>query len=182
MGYVICVSQPGGDWENPDPPPPTTTPTFESIPPLAEMSDILALPTPSRIGWNETAEIAPFADGTRLDCSYYIQPPVLHNWETEEYTSSCEDVAASFNVEVEDLVTWNPSLADDCNLRDDRQYCVQIHDEKPSDTSEQCAEFDLAPPGYDCDKFLAVHGLDMSQFVAWNPIVGNACSDFKTGQ
>ena len=140
VGYVICVSQPGGDWVNPNPPPPTTTASFESIPPLAEMSDILALPTPSRIGWNESVEVAPFADGTRLDCTYYIQPPVLKNWETEEYTSSCADVAAGFNIDVEELLTWNLSLGDDCNLSDNRQYCVQIHDDKATDTTEHYAE------------------------------------------
>ena len=61
------------------------------------------------------------------------------------------------------VVVESLSLGDDCTLRDDRRYRVQLHDDKVVDATEHCAEFNLVPPGYDCGKFLAIHGLDMSQ-------------------
>lgn len=181
VGFVICVSQPGGNWVNPDPPPPTTTRSLENLPSLGGMSEIAALPTPSRAGWDDTLEVAPFADGSRHDCTLYAQAPILTDWQTDTYSSTCAAVAAAYNVAVSDLVAWNPSLAGDCTLREDRQYCVQIHDDQARDVSDYCAEFALAQPGWDCSKYVAAHGLEMSQFLAWNPAVGTSCADFQTG-
>jgi hypothetical protein len=76
--FIIYTSNPGGSWVNPDPAPPTTTETFESIPAMA-MTEIAAMPEPTRIGWNETAQYAPVADDSRLNCVLYVKPPILTN-------------------------------------------------------------------------------------------------------
>jgi hypothetical protein len=185
VGYVICVSQPGGAWENPNGPPPTTPePTFASIPAIDGMSGINALPTPTRAGWNQTLEVAPFAEGSRHDCTFYAQAPMLKDWVANTTTSSCADVAAAFGVSVGDLVAWNPSLEAGaaCTLKEELQYCVQIHDVRAEQTHEKCTEFIMASPGNDCAKFVAEQGLDMKRFVEWNPVVGSDCGGFKTGE
>lgn len=146
------------------------------------MSDIMDLPQPTRLGWNNSEEIAPFAEGTRLDCDLYVQAPILKDWTTGEESSSCADVAKGYNIDVDQLTQWNPSLEGDCVLKDDVQYCVQLEPQTATEITDKCSQYAFARPGNDCGKFVSLYGLDRKEFVAWNPIVGTNCGDFKTGE
>lgn len=145
------------------------------------MMEMTSLPEPTRIGWNNSIEVAPYANDTRLDCSLYAQPPILQDWASDTYTSDCKEVAAGYNIALDDFLSWNPSLKTDCTLKSDRQYCVSISNDTVPDTNEFCAEFAFAYPGRGCDAFIATHGLEMAQFTTWNPVVGQTCEGFKTG-
>ncbi|RYP41942.1 hypothetical protein DL768_010417 [Monosporascus sp. mg162] len=180
VGYVICVSNPGGDWVNPSPMPPVTSTSFESIP-AVPMTPVANMPVPTNIGWNDTIEVAPFAEGTRQDCELYIQPPILMDWRYSNYSSDCEDVAAQYGVELDDLKTWNPSLSTNCTLSNDAQYCVLLAEEEPPEVTEYCAQYALVESGYDCDYFAASYGVERDQFVLWNPSVGSECENFRNG-
>lgn len=127
---------------------------------------------------------APFANGTRLDCSNYITAPILTNYTGNGTTSlSCQDVASQFSIDVTDFVTWNPSLStsDPCTMANNTQYCVQTYTPTSNNITSWCVQTDTAPPGYDCFGFTARRGIEQDQFVLWNPEVGSDCENFKVG-
>lgn len=147
------------------------------------MTQIAALPQPTRAGWNETIQYAPIAEDTRLDCALYVEPPILTDWKTGKTSFACADVAAQYNVLQQDLLDWNPSLANDCTLKANKQYCVQYSSNDTTTVSTQyCSEYALAQPGWDCPKYAAVYGLEVAQLTQWNPTLGTSCGGYKTGK
>jgi len=147
------------------------------------MTPIMNLPLPTNIGRNETIEVADFAPGTRKDCEFYVQPPVLMQWQNETYSSSCSDIAAAYGVSTEDFMTWNPSArgANCTQLRNDVQYCAVLDYQTATDPTEYCSKFVLAESGYSCYDLAARHGVEFEQFALWNPNLGEKCSGYRAG-
>lgn len=130
---------------------------------------------------NETLSIA---NGTRLDCAILIAGEEVKDLSTNQVISSCEQVAAGYDVTVDDLITWNPSLISSapCALEPKLQYCVQrMIIAPPEDSTSYCLQWDTAPPGHTCNNFTITRGVHPDRFIEWNPSVGAECANWKTG-
>ncbi|KAL6706459.1 hypothetical protein ACN47E_005398 [Coniothyrium glycines] len=113
---------------------------------------------------------APSAAGAVTGCAQYLLTPTIPTlieqphenipWQTQY---SCEFVAQRFNVDVEQLLQWNPSLdSGNCVLQPDVQYCVikidttkrssdDSYDTTPAEDPPIC-KFDVQKGAYICPK------------------------------
>ncbi|KAK8091449.1 hypothetical protein PG997_001810 [Apiospora hydei] len=167
VGYVLCVSNPGGDWVNPEP---------------GQSTPMEAWPSATYVPFTEAA---PYANGTRMDCATYVTAPMLTNYTGNGTTSlACADVADQYGIALDDFLTWNPSLnsSDPCTMANNTQYCVQSYARFSQGMTDSCVQTETAPPGYDCYKFTADWGVDSDQFAVWNPDVGPGCQNFTVGK
>jgi len=240
VGYVICVSSPGGEWINPSPMPSPTSKSLgededklyvhdflvayykhstylpsqssyafmfscshlaisllDSWLPVASLTPLDQMPMQSdspEVGPDEDFSI-PWAPGTRQDCAVYATAPITIDRSTGATSSSCADAAAQYGVAVDELIRWNPSLraadgagkqeagpAASCTLQENLNYCVQVFEDVPADTTEYCVRRSMTRQGDSCRRFLSGHGLAMEKFVAWNPSVGEKCEKFALGE
>lgn len=189
VGFAICVSVPGGAWVNPSPSAVTTT-TTAGFSTWSSLTAATLLPTAfdytanaSAYNLTSPALPAPYANGTRLDCTLYATAPVLTNSSSNATTLACQDVADLYGIALADLVGWNPSLnaSDPCTMAEDTQYCVQLVQNTADNITSACVGWDTAPAGYDCIDFVSLFGLDLAEFIAWNLGVGDDCTNFTTG-
>ncbi|KAH7038274.1 uncharacterized protein B0I36DRAFT_359860 [Microdochium trichocladiopsis] len=180
VGSVICTSNPGGTWVNPNPHQPSQSTTARPTDNIG-MTPITNLPMPTNVGWNQTIKYADYAPGSRKDCEFYVQGPVLIDWRNDKYTSSCEDVAKAYGVSTDNFKTWNPSLKTNCTLSSQYQYCAVLGYEVADDPTEYCSKYVLAEAGYSCYDMAALNGVEFEQFALWNPSLGDKCADFKPG-
>lgn len=189
VGFAICVSVPGGAWVNPSPSAVTTT-TTAGFSTWSSLTAATLLPTAfdytanaSAYNLTSPAPPAPYANGTRLDCTLYATAPVLTNSSSNATTLVCQDVADLYGIALADLVGWNPSLnaSDPCTMAEDTQYCVQLVQNTADNITSACVGWDTAPAGYDCIDFVSLFGLDLAEFIAWNLGVGDNCTNFTTG-
>ncbi len=122
--------------------------------------------------------IAPFANGTRDDCGQYVTAPVLVNATANLTSNDCAAVASAVGVALSDFAAWNSlSLAPSCNLTSGYRYCSAPFVTQ-SNANAACVQFELPGPGYDCVQFARQYGVDLAEFVAWNPDVGSNCTEF----
>ncbi|KAH8682066.1 hypothetical protein BX600DRAFT_544497 [Xylariales sp. PMI_506] len=178
MESVICVSNPGGTWINPSSSSATTSSTSTNT---IHMTPFSMFPSQTTIvAANYT--IIPWANGTRTDCQYYLDPPVLTNQSTNTTSFLCTDAALAYGITLNELLEWNPSLpsGSSCTMDSGEQYCVGTYITQANATAT-CVEYELTVPGYDCYTFSNLYGVDYSQFLLWNPEVGDNCENFAMG-
>ncbi|KAI0449631.1 hypothetical protein F5B21DRAFT_509009 [Xylaria acuta] len=190
VGYVICVSTPGGNWINPNTsdtstvaPPPISLPQPTLL--TGSLAAMTMLPAATYIPYSSN-ETTPYANLTRMDCISYITAPFLVNITDNNNTvtsSSCSNAAAAYGVSLSDFLLWNPALngTNPCVLADNTKYCAQTTAVQAQDITEYCIQSQIPDPGYDCISFAAQAGIDPEQFVLWNPTVGSDCSNFLPG-
>lgn len=201
VGYVICISNPGGDWVDTNPPPPITTETksvllqilnplfpdflthLDRRPPLwtRTLSSIDSFPSASYV---PSTEDAPYANLTRMDCDVYVTAPLLTNYTANQTTSfACDDLTERYGIELSDFLEWNPSLntSNPCTMANNTQYCAQKLPIRAEDITDACTQMDTLPSGHDCDSYTALKGIDLDQFLLWNPAIGGNCTDLQVG-
>ncbi|ORY04390.1 hypothetical protein BCR34DRAFT_57224 [Clohesyomyces aquaticus] len=175
VGYVMCISTPGGDWVNPSPAP-VSTPTTITLPPFVGTEASL-LPKPTFGGMINGSDIwtYTYAPGTRLDCDKYA------NVTDVGASALCETVAKGYGITVEQLVNWNPSLNTSCVFDAKLTYCVQPSILHVTNTTQYCTVEDQPSFGQTCDDFLALWDLDYETFEAFNPGIGSKCDKWQLG-
>ncbi|KAL6697209.1 hypothetical protein J3F84DRAFT_368307 [Trichoderma pleuroticola] len=180
VGYAICVSNPGGNYVNPSP---------TTIIPSSTATSLWTYSLPAMTSYPNATYVAstadaPYANGTRMDCTNYFTAPILTNYTGNGTTSfSCEDAVSQFDIDMADFLAWNPSLSalSPCTMTNNTQYCVQTYRQTSKNITGSCVQKAIAPPGYDCIGFTSRHGIDQDQFALWNPEVGSDCGQFKIG-
>lgn len=138
------------------------------------------LPSATYVGQGNGSDYI-YANGTRLDCQHYVTGADIIGFVGN---SSCGTVTEAFDVTLEDLLLWNPSLqaAPLCALNAGMQYCVQWVENIAENITQFCVENGYASPGQICNDFLAEWEIPVDVFASWNPTVGSDCSGFKTGK
>ncbi|KAH7392283.1 hypothetical protein DE146DRAFT_634435 [Phaeosphaeria sp. MPI-PUGE-AT-0046c] len=173
-GWTACISNPGGDWVNLHPT--TPTPSTADIPtPTWIGTDASLLPQPTFGGMINGSDIWTFqyAPGTRLDCRTFANGTDFGN------SAACADVAKGFGVSTQNLTDWNPSLLNNsCVLDGKLTYCVQALRLNATTFTPYCSATDVPDYGRKCDEFLALWGLSIENFAAWNDGVGSACENW----
>jgi hypothetical protein len=98
-------------------------------------------------------------------------------------TTLCEEIAKGYGVSLSDFLLWNPSLQNKspCTLDSGAQYCVQSNSPKDANVTEHCVNREFAEPGEKCEKF-AMRYAPLVDFLAWNPVLGGSCANWKTGE
>lgn len=188
VGYQFCVSNPGGNWVNPNPlnvtsatvgrysySPQTITQVYASSGPLQTLT--------GSISDNTTI---PYANGTRMDCVTYFTGYINSTTEGNVTTTTpvtCANIASGYGVQLSDLISWNPSLASEspCSFNVGEQYCVQYLPLNHTDTTSSCTRQYLAGPDDTCASIMSSYGLQIGQFYAWNPSVGASCETWENG-
>ena len=104
---------------------PGYVPTATSTGPLVVYSSLPNATYVPPVSNTTTTASLPLASGTRPDCSFYIDGG-------SNYT--CDVVSAVYEVSIDDLTYWNPSLSNltSCVLSQGVQYCAQLWDELPA--------------------------------------------------
>jgi len=175
-GWTACVSNPGGDWVNPDP----TTEVSSTIPTPTNLgTDASLLPKPTFGGSINGSDVwtYKYAPGSRLDCYLYANGTQFGN------SAACADVGKGYGVTVQNLTDWNPSLLNNsCTLDGKLTYCVQPMRLNATNYTQSCVLSDTPDYGLSCADFLAVWGIDIGEFSAWNPGVGSACENWVLGK
>ncbi|KAI1381144.1 hypothetical protein F4677DRAFT_118218 [Hypoxylon crocopeplum] len=183
IGMVICVSTPGGS----SGPSPTTTTSTSTLSFNISWTPFSLLPTFTGVanasnGLNVT--IIPYASGTRDDCARYITAPFTSNYSTNTTSSLCADAAVQFGVNLTDFLSWNPSLDNstdsNCTLQQGYEYCARTYDVQ-NNATQYCTEWEITQPGLGCQQFANLYGVEVDQFVLWNPDVGSDCGNFTMG-
>lgn len=140
--------------------------------------------------------VNPFANDTILDCVLHREPPVIPVSQNNSIASySCKDFADFYGITLAQLVEWNPSIASrvdnssstggDCILFPGEQYCARRDDFSVEDgvITKYCNTTEIAESGPRsfCDGFVEYYGLNMTDFLDWNPGVGSQCEKFHSG-
>ncbi len=133
--------------------------------------------------------VDPIASGSILECQLHRAPPVKIGSSAAPDSYSCSDFASFYGISMNQLVEWNPSLASrvvngDCTLWGSEQYCAQLDLDDSADMTEYCVETQVAESGTrsTCDGFVAWHGLNKADFLAWHPGLGAQCQNFHSGR
>ncbi|KAI8630383.1 hypothetical protein F5Y19DRAFT_474775 [Xylariaceae sp. FL1651] len=140
---------------------------------------------------------APLANGTRSDCWSFtngnkLQIPINGTF----YSSTCQLIAQTYGISLEQLQNWNPSLdtnGTDCMFESNLRYCVlaynpvQTSDSGPVQTAtpdlirdgtwQNCTAYLDVNFGMTCQAILDNYGLTIDQFSTWNPEVGKQCEN-----
>lgn len=193
---------------------PTTTST-------AAFTPMVGTPIPVRnlTSSNSTnAVYVPIANGTRTDCwSYFwVNSTALTQIASALNASSlssmsCWDVARSSNLDRQQFILWNPSLAQNqtdfesnatttgafdyqCTLAASQSYCVQLASPTPAPATPwvppspradkeiaNCTVWMVAPAVPPCDSMLMNIDLTMADFYTMNPSVNSDCSGMAVG-
>ncbi|KAL1616832.1 hypothetical protein SLS56_011264 [Neofusicoccum ribis] len=159
----------------------TATPTapFTGIP-------FTALPDATETPYARLYPLAPLANDTRDDCpAYFVGDDYQYDLSGTRWAGNCAFAAQDYNVTVEDLGIWNPSLANssapDCAFTLGLRYCGSWYDQpknyptpttpEPEDPGSTTAP--AVPPGpthsgqpADCDEWHVVVEGDSCQSVA----------------
>ncbi|KAF4812172.1 LysM domain-containing protein [Colletotrichum siamense] len=188
-GYILCASNPGGSWVHPFPedevdiPSPKTTAIHPT--PTVEFETFEAMPSPTRADLLPNLGVLnPLANGTRKDCANYAEAPIELN---ATLTYDCEDVAAIYDVSLDDLKEWNPDLAitagidSECELQGGYRYCVSPDERRWPDMTEYCVRETVAEPGWSCADYAFWFGVNVTHLNEWNPNIGTECENFHTG-
>lgn len=176
VGWTACISNPGGDYVNPHPTTPKPSTSAIATPTWIGTAASL-LPKPTFGGMINGSDVWTFAyaQGTRLDCAIFA------NGTDFGASAACADVANGYGVSTQNLTDWNPSLKDSCVLDGKLTYCVQAARLNATTFTQYCSATDIPEYGLKCDQFLALWGLTVDNFAAWNDGVGSACENWVLG-
>ncbi|KAI3331384.1 hypothetical protein F4824DRAFT_294880 [Ustulina deusta] len=152
--------------------------------------------TPTRTA---TLQRPPLATDTRDDCfQYFDGASYVGKVEgASYYKSDCDLAAHVFQVSLDDLAVWNPSLGNtslsNCTFQAGDGYCGQYWigdtpvttvadtggDPIRDNTTENCTRYvDVFDgSGFTCQDILDDFNITIAQFYAWNPAVGADCSN-----
>ncbi|KAL4805718.1 hypothetical protein BDV18DRAFT_139700 [Aspergillus unguis] len=114
----------------------------------------------------------------------------------------CSDLAAAYDISLDDFYTWNPGVGDGCStLKTEYYVCVGVassssaststnpptstsSDSTPSPTmtgtASNCNKYHLVKEGDACYDLAAEYGISLDNFYTWNPGVGGDCSTLRT--
>lgn len=108
------------------------TATLTSVPFIAANATISV--TRASTTATQTAAPSPTAPGTISGCNIYAEYLSASSEEIEAEINSCSAVASFYEVNLSDLLEWNPSLdnSSSCTLEQGYRYCVQLDGRKPS--------------------------------------------------
>ncbi len=192
-GHVLCVSHPGGDYVNPSPDPTTEPPPWASVTSTAsetyftlspiEFASWTSVPPAITSSYPNAHYVDPIANGSVLECDLYRKGPVPGFNGTDSF--NCTDFADFYNITIEDLKLWNPSLAINftftnpltnitqpthCELVAGQQYCAHLDLLEAEGITESCVNLEIADPGLtsDCQGFRFAYGLDNRTFFEWH--------------
>ncbi|KAF4336893.1 hypothetical protein FBEOM_9240 [Fusarium beomiforme] len=154
----------------------------------------------------DTSIVIPMANQTREDCYHYL---VLSNLTDTPLAANCWLLAMAYDITPEELVLWNPSLADNsttnsgtksynypCTLSARSSYCVALEsatsvpvqqddDDPPSPRAageiKNCTAWFAASPGYTCENVLLTAEIALDDFYRMNPSVNKDCSGMSIG-
>ncbi|RYC65769.1 hypothetical protein CHU98_g428 [Xylaria longipes] len=122
------------------------------------------------------------------------------NWAVASSTDTCQSIADSNYITLAQLYTYNPSLsASSCPLIVGDSYCVEenygllppttsttissttgngVSTPSPVQTGivSNCNKFYYVQSGDTCSMIVAMYGITLAQFYAWNPAVGSSCA------
>ncbi|KAK1756635.1 carbohydrate-binding module family 50 protein [Echria macrotheca] len=192
---IICLSNPGGSWTDPNSSQMTTTSTSKpswiytaSLTPMTDIGTVEPSQTSLPSDYFPGGWIAPpLENGTRSGCMTYITPPVLVDAATSKFSYECSAVAKAYGVSLSDFLDWNPGINQTggfnypCELLGNKQYCVLPTIVTPSDTTANCSVFAAAEPSWTCQSYGAIYNITEAAIIAWNPSVGKECKDFRLG-
>lgn len=145
----------------------------ESSTPVTPTSTSVVTPTPTQTG---------MADG----CNKF------HKVARDE---GCQQIADDNSISLGDLLAWNPDVGSDCrNLKYDYFVCVGKKSTStatptatgiitPTPTQKGmpagCASFHKVVQDEGCQQIADDNSVSLSDFLAWNPDVGNDCRNLK---
>ncbi|EFQ31679.1 LysM domain-containing protein [Colletotrichum graminicola M1.001] len=104
---------------------------------------------------------------------------------------TCDAIASSNGVTVQQITTWNPAVKSDCTaLWPDYYICISIVGHTPttpgngvqtptpiqSGMTTSCKTFHFVTSDQTCDVITASYGITMANFVRWNPAVKSDCT------
>jgi LysM repeat protein len=143
--------------------------------------------------------------------TYIVDPPTeapadtttwCTNWHVAAAGDVCEDIASTYWISVDQLLSYNPSLGKDCKYTEGLSYCVEenwsaplpitttsttssaasssssILTPKPTQTggmADGCYKFYFVEETDTCETVLSKNGLTIAQLYALNPGVGPSC-------
>ncbi|EFR03919.1 LysM domain-containing protein [Nannizzia gypsea CBS 118893] len=110
----------------------------------------------------------------------------------------CSAIASKYGITVAEFVRWNPSAGSDCSgLWANAYACVSVIGWKPTPTPPtttkpsngiqtptptqpdivgNCNKFYLTKPGDSCASIASQNGIQLADFLKWNPKAGNNCA------
>lgn len=118
-------------------------------------------------------------------------------------SSSCELLAATWQITLEQLGNWNPSLnttnTTECAPQAGYRYCMQAYNgalvpsQEPTATptpelpirsgaTEDCLDYGEFREPNTCARFLYQHNITIAQLYDWNPAVGADCTSIWFGK
>ncbi|KAL2258754.1 hypothetical protein VTK26DRAFT_7808 [Humicola hyalothermophila] len=127
------------------------------------------------------------------------------SWHVVSSGETCESITSMYGVASKDFGTYNPSVAESCSLVEGNSYCVaQNSSQGPSPTgppttstatttnatstgtstpspiqegmADNCDEFHFVSDGDSSQSIVSRYGIEMGDFVTWNPAVGEGSS------
>ncbi|KAH7322710.1 hypothetical protein B0I35DRAFT_509996 [Stachybotrys elegans] len=122
-----CVAPVGPINQYPGHPDYVEPPTTASDIPFSELPEATFTPPPI----TDLPTYLPRAEGTRKDCLIYVNGTDLQYDTSWGFgLSACAEIAAPWDVTLEELHNWNPSLnvtAPDCKFSEDFSYCMAAY-------------------------------------------------------
>ncbi|UPK92499.1 hypothetical protein LCI18_003434 [Fusarium solani-melongenae] len=121
--------------------------------------------------------VVPLAKGTRLDCATYYWIENI----TDNDSADCWALAGIYGIEPEELVLWNPSLAEANKTTDD---LVTTDTNTASAAGMATYTNHFAYPctaGRECSNLLLTYRIELGEFYKMNPSVGEKCTALVAG-
>ncbi|RSL67276.1 hypothetical protein CEP53_003069 [Fusarium sp. AF-6] len=135
--------------------------------------------------------IVPLAEGTRLDCATYYWIENI----TDNDSANCWALAGIYGIEPEELVLWNPSLAEANKTTDELvSYCLGLSSATASAVEEieaptpravgeiaNCTAWLLMKADKKCSNLMLKYSIEFAEFYKMNPSVGEKCTGLVAG-
>jgi LysM repeat protein len=161
---------------------------------LVVLGGLVALPMVAAQFTIDPPTTAP--DDTIRDCT---------NWWVALDGDTCELIAESNFISLEQLYAYNPSLEDGCDIVVNTSYCIEQNFGVPPPTTTQpppttttgngistptptqtgmvgnCNKFHLVVSGDQCGDIASDNDISLANFYAWNPAVGSDCRTLIIG-
>ncbi|KAL4864654.1 hypothetical protein BDV12DRAFT_8975 [Aspergillus spectabilis] len=149
-----------------------------------------------------TASTTPPSNG--IETPLPIQPGMVSNCDAFHLVKqgeTCAIISAAYGISLAQFTTWNPTVGTSCGgIWADSYVCVSIIGHSPGTTTttsvpeptnppngietplpiqpgmvDNCDAFHLVKQGDTCATISATYRISLTQFITWNPAVGNTC-------